>query len=360
MAVTINYDSSGTASNDCVRVGLINNMPDEALKATERQYVSLLGAASHGFQVDLSIYTLPGIPRSEASQRHIASIYSNIDDLWDGQLDGLIVTGREPLAADLEHEPYWDSFTRTLEWAREQAHATIWSCLAAHAAVLHMDGIRRARRSDKLFGIYRCKGMNDHPLMAKAPMHLELPHSRWNSLPLEQVAEAGYSVLTRTSEKEVDTFVKQEKKLFVFFQGHPEYESDTLLREYRRDIGRYFKSETSRYPLVPENYFSYATQAMLHDLEKQYASSRQNELPPAVSKALSDIRVDNTWRESAVSLYENWLRHIRLQKNMTMRAKSATALPHAAAARTQALSLTHQSKLEVRLAPAQTTASGSG
>ena len=337
MAVTIQRDSCRTAADNCLRVGLINNMPDEALKATERQYVSLLSAASPGIQVHLSLYTLPGISHSQASQSHISSIYSNIDDMWNGHLDGLIVTGREPLAADLKDEPYWDSFTRTLAWARGNAHSTVWSCLAAHAAVLQMDGIPRARRNDKLFGIYRCTQMNDHPLMAKAPTHLELPHSRWNSLPMDQLAEAGYTVLTRTSETEVDTFVKQEKKLFVFFQGHPEYESDTLLREYRRDIGRYFKGETARYPLLPENYFSYETQAVLLDLEKRYASSPQKELPFAVSEALRNISVKNTWRASAVSLYENWLRYIRIQKSVAVRSKSAPAHPLAAVPATSAV-----------------------
>ena len=53
-------------------------------------------------------------------------------------------------------------------------------------------------------------------------------------------------MLTRSADAGVDTFIKQRKKLFVFFQGHPEYESDTLLREYRRDMGRYFRGETTR------------------------------------------------------------------------------------------------------------------
>ena len=55
-------------------------------------------------------------------------------------------------------------------------------------------------------------------------------------------------MLTRTADAGVDTFIKQQKSLFVFFQGHPEYESDTLLREYRRDVGRYIKGETATYP----------------------------------------------------------------------------------------------------------------
>ena len=41
-----------------------------------------------------------------------------------------------------------------------------------------------------------------------------------------------------TSDGGVDTFIKQDAGLFIFFQGHPEYEAQTLMGEYRRDISR--------------------------------------------------------------------------------------------------------------------------
>ncbi len=322
MPVVVDSHCNRSASDSCIHIGLINNMPDEALKATERQYVSLLGAASHGLQIRLSLYTLPGVPRSETSSRHIASVYSNIDEMWGGELDGLIVTGREPLAADLKDEPYWDSFTKTLAWARENAHATVWSCLAAHAAVLHMDGIRRAQRHEKLFGVLECTRLLEHPLLAGTPSRLELPHSRWNSLRADQLAESGYDLLTRTPDGEVDTFIKQQKTLFVFFQGHPEYEADTLLREYRRDIGRYFKGETPRYPSMPRNYFNYETAAALDTLQVRSASEKDPKLLSAISAVLSNLSIANTWRSSATSLYQNWLQHIRVQKNIAARSSS--------------------------------------
>ena len=248
MPVSLKQPVGKVRSSNCIHVGLINNMADEALKATERQYTSLLGLASGGMQVHLSFYTLPGIPRSDAGARHIAAHYSSIDDLWEGEIDGLIVTGREPLAAKLTDEPYWHSFTKTLLWAQENAHSTVWSCLAAHAAVLYLDGINRAKRDDKLFGVFRCNRSLDHPLIAGTPSCLQLPHSRWNGVPEEHLAAGGYSVLTRTGDAEVDTFIKQRKKLFVFFQGHPEYDADTLLREYRRDIGRYLQRRKAPVP----------------------------------------------------------------------------------------------------------------
>ena len=322
MPVLLESHFSRAGADSCVHIGLINNMPDEALKGTERQYLSLLDAASDGVPVRLSLFTLPGVPRSETSRRHIASLYSNIEELWDGQLDGLIVTGREPLAAKLEDEPYWDSFTRTLAWAEENAHATVWSCLAAHAAVLHMDGIRRAPRNNKLFGVFGCTRMLAHPLLANTPSRLALPHSRWNSLPADQLTDAGYSLLTRTSDGEVDMFIKQRKRLFVFLQGHPEYEADTLLREYRRDIGRYFKEETLRYPSMPHNYFSPETVLALEAFQQRSESGKDAQLLPAISEILSNVSIEHTWQSSATSLYQNWLQHIRRQKNLSARSRT--------------------------------------
>lgn len=333
MAVTLEYGLGGPASDNCIHIGLLNNMPDEALKATERQFLSLLSAASHGMQVRLSLYSLPEIPRSETSRRHIAAHYSDVSELWDVQLDGFIVTGKEPLAADLKDEPYWDSFVRTLSWARENAYATVWSCLAAHAAVLHMDGIQRAKRSDKLFGIFPCSRVAEHPLLAQAPTHLALPHSRWNSLPANQLAEAGYTVLTRMSDVEVDTFIKQDKNLFVFFQGHPEYEADTLLREFRRDIGRYFKRETPRYPLMPEGYFNHETVTMLNELQQEQRCLRQNELPPGISAALSNTCVKNTWQASAALILRQLVElhsHTQEPHSQVKEQTTVGGIPHSA------------------------------
>jgi hypothetical protein len=59
MPVLFDSEPSG-----CIKIGLINNMSDEALKATERQFVSLLNSASDNMPIHLSLYTLPGVPRT--------------------------------------------------------------------------------------------------------------------------------------------------------------------------------------------------------------------------------------------------------------------------------------------------------
>jgi homoserine O-succinyltransferase/O-acetyltransferase len=321
MPVLFDAEPSG-----CIKIGLVNNMSDEALKATERQFISLLDSASGNVPIHLSLYRLPGVPRSGFTTNHIRSCYSDIEELWDGDIDGLIVTGREPTTANLEDEPYWDSFTSVLNWAEENCHATVFSCLAAHAAVLHMDGIRRVKRDDKVFGIFECARVSDHPLTAGTASGFRLPHSRWNGIPEEQLRDCGYRVLTRSAEAGVDTFIKHHKRLFVFFQGHPEYESDTLLREYQRDVRRYLKGEAPRYPSMPRSYFDEASVEELTTLQESALVRRSEELLPELTASLANKRIENTWQSSAAGIYRNWLGHICARKKTVLVSKRLQAV----------------------------------
>jgi len=301
-------------SSRCIKIGLINNMPHAAFAATERQFISILDSASESIPVQLTLYSLPGIPRPERGGDTAGSVYLSVDTLWERSLDGLIVTGKEPITPNLKDEPCWESFTQVVEWARENTYSTVWSCLAAHAAVLHLDGIGRRRSDEKNFGVSECVRVSDHSLTEGAPSRFQVPHSRWNGLVEEELVTHGYSVLTRTAGSDVDTFVKDENSLFVFFQGHPEYDTDTLMREYRRDVGRYLRHEAETYPLLPRGYFDRSTERALSALREEAMSRRGEELFAGVGNALEAARIKNTWRRTAELIYRNWLQHISARK----------------------------------------------
>jgi len=310
------------ADANCIDIGLVNNMPDAALEATERQFLALLDAAADGIVVRLKFYALPDVPRTEAGRRHVSGVYAPIGDLWDSHLDGLIVTGTEPLASNLRDEPYWESLTRVLEWAEHHTHSTVWSCLAAHAALLHLDGVGRRPLSDKRFGVFECSRVSDHLLMAGLPSRLPMPHSRWNDIAEDALTSCGYRVLTRSDEAGVDAFVKQRKSLFVFFQGHPEYEATTLLLEYRRDIRRFLQRERETYPPLPRSYFDDDTVAALTALRERARSDRREELLEAFPTALLAANVTNTWRSVAARVYRNWLSYMCARKARARPARS--------------------------------------
>jgi homoserine O-succinyltransferase/O-acetyltransferase len=343
MPVTLNPNPSNYERQSCTRglcakptaecierssreltIGLINNMPDAALEATERQFLSLLDSASESFSIRLALYSLPGVPRNEAGARHVSNFYSSVENLWDKQLDGLIVTGREPLTSNLADEPYWESFTKVVDWAQNNTYSTVWSCLAAHAAILYMDAIDRVRNGHKYCGAFDCDRLLEHSLIAGTPARFKLPHSRWNGVPENELTMHGYLVLTRTAEAGVDTFVKECKSLFVFFQGHPEYEPNALQLEYRRDVGRYLRGETDAYPLMPRNYFDRETEMALMAVESGARQQAREELLADVSGILEKVSIENTWRATATCIYRNWLQHIAMQKKLRLQNSMAT------------------------------------
>lgn len=308
-------DCAGRADKKLV-IGLLNNMSPAALEATERQFVSLLNSASDGFSIRLKRYFMPEITQGESAKLYRDRHYESIESLWGGELDGLIVTGREPLTSDLRDEPYWNSFVRVLEWARTHTCSAIWSCLAAHAAVLHMDDVQRVRSEQKRSGIFDCMRVSDHPIAAKVPARFRLPHSRWNGVAEADLTRSGYEVISRIDNAGVDCFIKQERSLFLFFQGHPEYQAETLLLEYRRDVGRFLKGESAGYPSVPRGYFNDEASRELAEIERGAAEQPHAVTLARLAALFSTTGKENGWHATAAIIYRNWLEHISSEKQL--------------------------------------------
>ena len=244
----------------------------------------------------LSFTSFPELPRGPDARARIERSYWPIETLLAEPPDALIVTGTEPIAPQLREEPYWPRLAALLDFAANNTIASIWSCLAAHAAAEHFDGI-------KLAGV-------------SAP--LPMPHSRWNELPVEELRGAGYQVLSFAPETGADAFVRHERSLMLFFQGHPEYEDATLLKEYRRDVGRYLGGQYREYPTMPDGYFPAEAVALLEQFKDRAMTERSPSLLEQFPFAGVAARLANTWRPAAVTLYRNWLDYIA-----TVRTRSA-------------------------------------
>lgn len=301
---------------NCMTIGLVNNMPDAAYEATERQFIDLIRAATANAVVHLKLFSMADVPRAGPIRQELAARYRDIAELWDTRLDGLIVTGTEPRASKLEDEPYWATLAKLVDWARQNTISTVWSCLAAHAAVLHADGIVRRPLNEKKFGVFDCEIVSAHPLTTGMKPRLSVPHSRYNDLPERALAGSGYRLLTRSAAAGADAFVKEEHggSLFVFFQGHPEYETDTLAREYRRDVGRFLRGKQEHYPAAPEGYFDEAATALVHDFRARAVDDRRAGLIADFPFAALEPALQNTWRRSAIGVYENWIVYLKDRK----------------------------------------------
>jgi homoserine O-succinyltransferase len=134
------FERAGEAG---LTIALVNNMPESAPKATERQFMRLLQSAAGKTRVRFHCFALPSVIGSRTAKDCIDSEFSDIAELDRLEIDGLIVTGAEPIAPKLPEERYWREFTDIVDWAKTNTRSTIWSCPVAHAAVLHLDGIER-------------------------------------------------------------------------------------------------------------------------------------------------------------------------------------------------------------------------
>jgi|SRR5579883_191694 len=291
-----------------LRIGLVNNMPDSALQATERQFKVLLKAAAGKRIVDLRYFSLSSVKRSLPGQSRIERYYSRIADLSRFRLDGLIVTGAEPNAPFLWQEPYWGELADLVDWANTNTRSTIWSCLAAHAAVLHLDGVERRPLSKKCSGVFDCSKVADDWMIQDLAFPLKVSHSRLNELKRSDLAARGYCVLTESPEAGVDVFVKRLSSHFIFFQGHPEYDSMSLSREYRRDVGRFLAGVRDSYPAIPSGYFDAETEHRLAVFQRRAHNHRK----PTLMAEFPRIAVHENIMSGAPAkvMFTNWLRYL--------------------------------------------------
>jgi homoserine O-succinyltransferase len=301
---------------ECVRVAFINNMPDAALEDTEMQFFELLEAASGDVLVFVNLYSLPGVPRGERGQQHLSDFYSSTSELLGHRFDGMIMTGTEPKRANLRNEPYWAALASVLDWAEGNTVSTILSCLAAHAGVLYSDGINRRPLSDKRCGVFAFDKSASHQLTDRTEELIRFPHSRWNEVRAGDLTACGYTVLTQSADGGVDSFIKKkERSLFVHFQGHPEYDAQTLLKEYRRDIKRFVRGERETYPTMPKGYFDAASTRLVAEFRDLVLSDRREELMGGFPDAVLAGSLQKTWRSSATAIYNNWLRYVVSHKS---------------------------------------------
>jgi homoserine O-succinyltransferase/O-acetyltransferase len=293
-----------------VTIGLVNNMGDEALKVTERQFVDLVTMSAGNIDVQLRLFALERTPRSPRALEYINARYDPAGAAVEGDLDALIITGAQPRTARLSEEPYWEELIDLIDWAKEHTASTILSCLAAHSAVLHLDGLERRPLPEKCTGVFTFTAQRDHPFAAWQKRAGLIPHSRYNGLSRSDLERAGYDVLTSSPAHGVDSFTKCFGSQFVFLQGHPEYDANSLAREYRRDMGRYLRRETDQRPPRPKGYFNAEAEAELDALElragEEPASLPMEELSMIDALAPTEAQ----WRDAAISFYRNWINMI--------------------------------------------------
>lgn len=300
------------ASHQCIRelhIGLLNIMPDAAMEATERQFFRLVGACNQIAQFHVHPFTIDGLERNSAARVHIQRYYESFDQIKQDGLDALIISGANVTHDHLQDEAFWRPLTEVFEWAKQNVTSVLCSCLATHALFQSCYGVERTRLPEKRWGVFSHKVVDrQHPLMAEINTRFDVPHSRFNEVFQADMEKHGLKVLVASEEAGVHLAVSPDGFRIVFFQGHPEYDDISLLKEYKREVLRYYNDERDDYPPFPDHYFDAGVQKLLADYAGRVilAKAKGKPLEP-LPEAEIIPHLDITWRDSAKAVFNNWL-----------------------------------------------------
>jgi homoserine O-succinyltransferase len=225
---------------------ILNLMPTKIV--TETQLLRKLSNTPLQIEVEL-LQTVSHVSKN-VDESHLTSFYTSFDRVKDNRYDGLIITGAPVENLEFEDVDYWDELCRIMEWSTTNVYCTLHICWGAQAGLYYHYGVPKHSLPEKLFGVF------DHVLLKpNSPIFrgfddtFPVPHSRYTEVRQADIAAVPELELLSVSEEAGVYAVKSTDSRRFFIMGHPEYDADTLKREYLRDLSRGLKIA------VPEHYF---------------------------------------------------------------------------------------------------------
>lgn len=291
-----------------LHIGFLNMMPDAAMQATERQWFRLIGQSNRVAQIYIHPFNLPVVERSEDAQTYIHSYYEPFEQLQEEGLDALIITGANeetnPHVSDLSN---WGPLKETLSWAYDNVASTLCSCIAAHGLMTYSHNQEPIWLDDKKLGVFSHKVLvHEHPLVRGMNTRFNAPHSRFSEITRAQFDKGGMITLVEGEEAGVYLATSKDGFRQICLQGHPEYDTISLMKEYKRDIHWYQEGIIDFYPDYPKYYFSPETEKKFNLLKEKILAGEKIEFPEDEIAAT----IDNTWTDSARSLISSWMGHV--------------------------------------------------
>jgi homoserine O-succinyltransferase len=269
-----------------------------------------VSAGASEFDISMRPFTVAVEARGDEARAHVASYYTDFESVEREGLDALIITGANPAQHELSDEAFWGGLGDVLDWASKETRSILCSCLATHAVLEKYRDTKRTRLPDKMWGVYEHRRLRDHPLLEGLRETVEAPHSHWYDVTREEMEAIGLTVLLVSAEAGVHMAV-DEDDFYVFFQGHPEYDLVSLLKEYRRELGRYYRGETDDYPPVPAHYFDADGLARVEAYRPVLEKAKRDQAdPPGLDESRVLPSEPHRWTRDGQVIYRNWLRRL--------------------------------------------------
>jgi len=308
--IVLSHERAEQQDIRALHIGLLNMMPDAALVPTERQFFRLVGASNPIAQFYVHPFALPEQARGEKARKHIDEHYETFEEVQAQGLDALIITGANVTHANLSDEAFWAPLNKVADWAYDNVTSTLCSCLATHAIIESRHQQTRQNLGEhKHWGVFQ-HWVKDksHPLVSDINTRFDVPHSRYNKMSKRQFTEAGLKVLVEGEKAGVHLAVSGDGIRTVYFQGHPEYDSISLLKEYKREIHRFYIGERDDYPPFPDNFLDITSQAVLDEYQAHAKVCKlAGQAIPTFPEHIILPRIQNTWHDSGLAVIGNWI-----------------------------------------------------
>lgn len=268
------YGSSGGA----VRILLLNLMPTK--QATETQLIRMLSSA--GIPCELYLMNTVTYVSKNTDSEYLERFYKGFDFYKDEYFDGLIITGAPVEQLDFKQVLYWDELAEIFRWAKTHVSSVYSICWGAQAALYAYYGIPKYPLPQKMFGIFEHEITDtENPLLKGIKSPFMSPQSRHAEVRKEDILSIPELSLVAVSDVAGVHVVTNRDLSLICVTGHPEYDADTLAKEYFRDV------EKGDEINCPANYFP-----------------DDNPINPPVL----------SWREDGKTLYGNWVRLLASKK----------------------------------------------
>ena len=260
-----------------LKIAILNLMPTK--EVTETQLLRLIGNTP--LQVDITLLRTASYQARNVSSAHLDTFYKTFDEVRDSKFDGLIITGAPVEMMEFEEVQYWKELTNIMDWAEEHVFSTLYICWAAQAGMYYRYGVPKYELETKCSGVYRHRLLyKNFPLLRGFDDYFFAPHSRHTTIRRSDVEETESLKILASSDEAGVYAITTSRGRQIFITGHPEYDADTLRREYLRDKSQNLPIEK------PVNYFP----------------DDDDTRDPLVS-----------WRSHANLLYSNWLNYFVYQ-----------------------------------------------
>ena len=253
-----------------IEIAIVNLMPTKIV--TETQLMRLL--SNSPLQINVTLVSTETYTGKNTPLEHLNRFYKPFGEVKGRKFDGMIVTGAPVETIDFEEVKYWPELEEIFEFARKNVTSTIFICWGAQAALYHYYGVRKRLLGKKLFGVYKHKKLVEYELLLKGlDDEFRMPHSRHTTIDAAAVKAADKLELLASSEEAGAAIIKSKDNRFFFITGHAEYDRETLLYEYERDVAKGMDIAK------PDNYFG------------------------------ENGKINMSWASTANLLYVNWLNY---------------------------------------------------